>query len=183
MSLGLPGMVPGEVGGSVLVNGTRDSLLVDGEPHRSGSGSGFQRLALEGASRRSACVCRRWTVRLHGCRLHGEVAYDRVTGSYSFDGVCEGLDITEGFLPEGGAPETDLNGSIRVEHDAVRKTFDVRAQLEKSVVAGFEGEEMRFTGRGTRERASRCVRSRSSGAGSSWRVLDRSTRRTERSSC
>lgn len=136
----------GEVAGSVLFNGTRDSLAVEGSLTGRAAGLVFSGLALEGIVTPLRVDLAKVDGQVHGCRVDGKLGYERETGSFTFDGVCSGLDLTEGFLPDGGAPETDVNGSIRLDYDAGRKTYDVRARLHNSSVAGFEGEEMRFAG-------------------------------------
>ena len=142
----------GEVGGSVVVNGVRDSLSVEGSLTGRALGLVFSGLTLEGVVTPERVHLSSIEGQVHGCRLNGEVTYDRITGGYSFDGLCEGLDITEGFLPEGGAPPTDANGVVHFRYDAVAKVYDVTADLENSVVNGFEGERIEFAGRWSEKR-------------------------------
>lgn len=136
----------GEVGGSVLVNGTLDSLLVAGSLTGHALGLVFSGLSLEGVVSPDRVVLSKLDGEVHGSRLRGTAAYDRITGSWGFDGTCEGLDLTEGFLPDRGVPPTELNGAVRVDHDAVAKTYEIGARLENSMISGFEGQRIRFAG-------------------------------------
>jgi hypothetical protein len=146
-SMGLIDNGHGELGGSVLVNGTMDSLSVEGSVTGNAQGLVVTGIALEGSVTPRRVHLSKLDGQVHGSRLHGGLTYDRITGSYTFDGSCEELDITEGFVPEGGgAPPTDLNGSIRVEFDGAKKTYNLRADLHNSTVAGYEGDRMRFAG-------------------------------------
>ena len=151
-SLGWIPEAHGEVGGSVVVNGVRDSLAVEGSLTGRALGLVFSGLTLEGVVTPERVDLSSIEGQVHGCHLDGQVTYDRVNGGYSFDGLCEGLDITEGFLREGGAPPTDANGVVHLRYDAVAKVYDVKADLENSVVNGFEGERIEFAGRWSENR-------------------------------
>jgi autotransporter translocation and assembly factor TamB len=137
----------GELGGSVVVSGARDSLAVEGSLTGRALGLVFSGLSLRGLVTPQSVRLSALEGEVHGARLNGAVFYDRLTGSYTFDGSCERLDLAEGFIPGGGTPVTDLNGRIHLVHDGTAKTFDVRADLGKSVISGFEASNADFVGR------------------------------------
>lgn len=137
----------GEVGGSIVVNGTRDSLAVAGSLTGRALGLVFSGLTLEGVVTPQQVHLSSLEGEVHGCRLNGDVTYDRKTGGYTFQGTCEGLDLTQGFIPDGGAPATNLTGAVHLDYNGTGKTYNVRADLRHSVVSGFEGDEIQFVGR------------------------------------
>jgi hypothetical protein len=142
----------GQIGGSVLVSGVRDSLAVQGSLTGSALGLVFSGLTLEGVVTPESVRLSSLEGQLHGARVRGAAVYDRTTGGYSFDGRCEGLDLTEGFIRDGGAPPTNLNGNVSLVYDAVARAYDVKADLDSSVVDGFEGDRIEFTGRWSERR-------------------------------
>jgi hypothetical protein len=142
----------GQVGGSVLVNGVRDSLAVEGSLTGRALGLVFSGLTLEGVVTPERVRLSSIEGQVHGAHVSGEVAYDRTTGGYSFDGRCEGLDLTEGFITDGGAPPTNLNGNIQLVYDAAARVYDVKADLDSSMVSGFEGDRMEFAGQWSERR-------------------------------
>ncbi|MBP2680397.1 MAG: hypothetical protein H6Q78_260 [Candidatus Krumholzibacteriota bacterium] len=142
----------GEIGGSVLVNGVRDSLAVEGSLTGSAIGLVFSGLTLKGLVTPDRVRLSAIQGQVHGARVDGEVEYDRTTGGYSFDGRCEGLDLTEGFIPDGGAPPTKLNGKVHLVYNATERVYDVEADLDSSVVDGFEGDRIEFAGQWSERR-------------------------------
>ena len=137
----------GEVGGSVVVNGTTDSLAVAGSLTGRALGLVFSGLSLEGVVTPDQVHLSSFEGEVHGARLKGGVTYDRKTGGYSFQGDCEDLDLAQGFVPDGGAPPTNLNGAVHLSYNAESKSYDFRADLRNSVVSGFEGENIQITGK------------------------------------
>ncbi len=136
----------GELGGSVVVNGTRDSLAVTGSLTGRALSLVFSGLSLEGVVTPEKVHLSSLEGEVHGSRLKGELTYDRRSGGYSFQGECEGLDLTQGFVPDGGAPQTNLTGAVRLDYDGSEKTYEVDADLRRSVVSGFEGDSIQFAG-------------------------------------
>jgi hypothetical protein len=137
----------GEIGGSVVLSGKRDSLAVEGSLTGRALGLVFSGLSLGGVITPKDIRLSKLEGEVHGARLDGEVFYDRVSGGYTFDGTCERLDLAEGFLAGGGAPTTDLNGRVRLTHDGAANTFDIWADLTNSAISEFEAEDVDFAGR------------------------------------
>ncbi len=137
----------GELGGSVVVSGVRDTLAVEGSLTGRALGLVFSGLSLKGVVTRESVRLSELEGEVHGARLNGTVFYDRLTGGYTFDGSCERLDLAEGFIPGGDTPVTNLNGRIHLVYNGIAKTFDVRADLGNSVISGFEASNADFVGR------------------------------------
>jgi len=131
----------GELGGSVVVEGTLDSLAVRGSLTGKAVGLAFSGLTLEGAVFPDRVHLTSVGGAIFGSRLNGDVTYDRQNGSYAFTGVCEGLDISQGFVG-GDVPETDLNGFVSLEYDAPQRAYEIRGDLRRSTIEGFESDEI-----------------------------------------
>ncbi len=131
----------GELGGNIVVEGTVDSLTVRGSLTGKALGLAFSGLTLEGAVFPDRVHLTHVGGAIFGSRLNGEVTYDRKNGNYAFSGVCEGLDISHGFV-EGDVPETDLNGFVSLEFDARQAAYEIRGDLRRSTIEGFESDEI-----------------------------------------
>ncbi|UCH82900.1 MAG: hypothetical protein JSW50_10525, partial [Candidatus Latescibacterota bacterium] len=137
----------GEVGGHVQAEGTLDSLAISGSVTGRGAGLVFSGLTLQGLVTNE--FVRLDTVRgqVFGAHVDGGLFYDRETGGYAWDGWCEDLDVAHGFLPDKGVPEMDLNGNVVLRHDGTNKTYEIDANLVRSVVSGFESDAVEFNAR------------------------------------
>ncbi|MFQ5510437.1 MAG: translocation/assembly module TamB domain-containing protein [Candidatus Krumholzibacteriia bacterium] len=130
----------GEVGGNVIVEGPPDSLSLRGSLAGKGLGLVFSGLTFEGLLSPEEVYFSELQGTIFGSRLNGDFRYRRADGGYSFSGVCESLDITEGFIKDEGVPETDLNGFVKLDYLAPQKAYEVQADLRRSSVLGFEGD-------------------------------------------
>ncbi|MEJ2722573.1 MAG: hypothetical protein P8181_15765, partial [bacterium] len=142
----------GEVGGSVMVDGVPDSLRIKGSLTGSGAGLIFSGLTLNGLITPQTVLLDSLQGQVFGTRMAGKMTYTRGTGSYTFDGRCEDLDVSHGFLPDSGIPEMDLTGGVVLHHDGVGKTYDIRATLGPSSISGFESDAVIFNAKWVPER-------------------------------
>jgi hypothetical protein len=143
-ALGLIDGETGELGGNVVLEGVPDSLAVRGSLTGKALGLVFSGLTLEGVVRPDDVHLSNVEGALFGSRLNGDVTYDRRNGSYTFTGVCEGLDISQGFLNSDDIPETDLNGLISLEYVAPQRRYEFTGDLRRSTIHGFESNQARF---------------------------------------
>ncbi|UCG50639.1 MAG: hypothetical protein JSW58_10555, partial [Candidatus Latescibacterota bacterium] len=141
----------GEVGGSVVVEGVPDSLDIRGSLTGRGLGLVFSGLSFEGIVTPQRVHFSTIRGQVFGTRLAGDLVYARDTGGYTFEGECEGLDISHGFLPDRGIPTTDLNGSVYLDHDGVTKSYEIRTDLTRSTISDFESEAIRFNANWNRQ--------------------------------
>ena len=137
----------GEIGGSVVVNGTIDSLAFEGSVTGTALGLVFSGMTVEGLVTPEFVDVSALDGQVYGAHGMGGAYYDRMTGSYGYEGQCERLDITHGFLADRGIPPTDLNGFISFSHDGILKTYDILADLKWSHIAEFEAEDIQFRAR------------------------------------
>ncbi|MDH3216601.1 MAG: translocation/assembly module TamB [Candidatus Krumholzibacteria bacterium] len=156
--LGLMAEEEGEVGGNIVVDGVRDSLAIRGSLTGKALGLVFSGLSLKGVVFPNEIHLANVEGAVFGSRLNGDLRYQRGDGSYSFHGVCEGLDISQGFIAEDDVPETDLNGLISLEHTATQNAYEFRGDLRRSTISGFESDQMQVR-LGYRETSGLTIRS------------------------
>lgn len=134
----------GELGGNVVVDGVPDSLMVRGSVTGRGLGLVFNGVSFEGVVTPEQIYLSNVQGGVYGARLNGDLTYRTDVGNYSFHGVCEGLDISQGFVPDGGVPKTDFNGLVTVEYDSPQKAYEFRGDLRRSTIDGFQADRMQF---------------------------------------
>jgi hypothetical protein len=139
-ALGLLDDESGEIGGNVVLDGPVDSLRVQGSVTGRALGLAVSGLTLEGVVYPDKIHFTRVDGTLFGSRLNGDVTYNRRDGSYAFSGVCEGLDIAGGFVGGEDVPRTDLNGFIGVEFIAPQRRYEIKGDLRRSTIEGFEAD-------------------------------------------
>lgn len=146
-ALGLVGDVSGEFGGNAVLNGSLDSLEVNGTITGAGVGVALTGLEFEGVVAGGYADMSRIEGLVFGARGKGRLRFP-TSGPTDifFEGTVANLDLTQGFLPDKGVPVTNLNGYARLDHKAVAGTYDVVATLEKSSVDGYEFMGGSFSG-------------------------------------
>ncbi len=146
-SLGLNPANSGEVGGSLNVSGTRDSLDLEGTITGKAFGLLFSGFSFEGFLAGSRLQLSSVEGKVFGSYVKGRMGYvvgDE--GGYSFSGVCRGLDISQGFLPGDGVPDTDFTGTVDFKYDSAANTYLFSADLDTSAIAGYRSRKLRLRG-------------------------------------
>lgn len=132
----------GELGGNIILDGPPDSLAVEGSLTGKAVGLVVSRLTLQGVVQPDKVHLSSVDGTLFGSRLNGDLTYNRRDGSYAFAGVCEGLDISRGFVDGDDMPDTDLNGLVGVEYFAPQRRYEIKGDLRRSTIEGFQGDEI-----------------------------------------
>ncbi len=146
--LGLLPMNRGEMGGNLVFEGPLDSLTLEGSLTGSGWGFAFSGLSFEGTLTGRSLSFSRLQGDVFGCRVDGELEYAfGERGGCTFRGNCSGLDLSQGFLPGGSVPETDLYGYAEVDYRRSEAIYTFRADMDSAVVSGFESGQLRMRGR------------------------------------
>jgi hypothetical protein len=139
-ALGILDDQTGEIGGNIVLDGVPDSLQVQGSVTGKALGLALSNLTLQGVVYPERIHLTSIDGALFGSRLNGDVTYDRRSGSYAFSGVCESLDISRGFVEDEDVPHTDLNGFIGVEYHAPQRRYEIKGDLRRSTIDGFESD-------------------------------------------
>lgn len=134
----------GQLGGNIVMEGVPDSVTLSGSVTGRGLGLVFNALSFEGLATPDEIHLSRVEGGIYGARVNGDLKYRRAVGSFTFEGVCEALDISEGFVPDEGTPSTNLNGFATVQHDGVQDTWEFQGDMRRSSVQGFESDVMKF---------------------------------------
>ncbi|MCZ6767051.1 MAG: translocation/assembly module TamB domain-containing protein [bacterium] len=132
----------GQVGGNIVVDGRLDSLGVSGSLTGRGAGLVFSKLTFGGLVDSTQIHLSNIQGTVFGSRLSGDMVFQRLDGSFSFQGVCEGLDINEGFVSNDEIPVMDINGLVNLDYSAPQELYDVRLDLRRSSIREFEADEI-----------------------------------------
>ncbi|NIM19075.1 MAG: hypothetical protein GTO51_01675 [Candidatus Latescibacteria bacterium] len=145
------GLLPsneGELGGSVVLDGPLDSLTLNGRITGSGWGLIFGGLSFSGVMAGNELYMSSLEGDIFGSHINGQARYIMGDdGGFEFKGFCSDLDLSQGFLPVSGAPETGLYGDVEIEHSRPAGSYVFRADLDSSVVNGFESDRLVMNGR------------------------------------
>jgi hypothetical protein len=145
--LGLIPDIHGEFGGNVVFEGPVDSLGVSGTLSGTGLGIALGAMSFEGAVTSEAIDLRRVDGDIFGTHVRGAFSYKRAGDhNFVFDGDCEDLDITQGFVPGRGLPATRLDGHLRLDYLAAASAYRVDASFDSSVVGGYRSKATRLRG-------------------------------------
>ncbi|MCH7549800.1 MAG: hypothetical protein IH969_09745, partial [Candidatus Krumholzibacteriota bacterium] len=119
--------------------GRLDDLKVQGTLSGTGVGVAVSGLAFNGRIDSKEIDLDRLTGQVFGCRVDGAFRL-RIDGpgDLFYQGHVEGLDLTDGFLPDKGLPVTDITGDLTLDHDATAHTWDFRGTVGPSTVDGYE---------------------------------------------
>ena len=134
--------VDGELGGNLLADGiVIDSLRVSGTATGKALGYALSGMRFRGGVGPDDVVFESIEGGFFGARVNGEFRYGRHTGSFGFDGVCEGLDLSEGIVQDSELPVSDLNGLVSIEHDSDTGVYEITGDLRRSMFMDFRMDE------------------------------------------
>lgn len=145
--LGLIPDVHGEFGGNLVIGGALDSLQIDGSLTGAGLGVALSGMKVEGTLANNWLDLERIEGNVFGAYVSGRFRYSLGDeADYIFDGKCRNLDLTQGFVPDAGLPETDFNGELVLNYDASSDRYIIDATLDSLVFAGYRSGHTRFRG-------------------------------------
>ncbi len=136
--LGIAPDLEGAFSGRLSLAGTVDNLDVSGAASGAGLGVELSGVTFEGKVTPSGVDFSRFTGRVFGSQLDGAFRISLPEEDFVFDGTCEDLDLSRGFIEDSGLPPMSMTGRIRVEHDKSEGTYAWRGDLDRGVVDGFE---------------------------------------------
>lgn len=146
-SLGLIPENSGEIGGNLTASGTLDTLNIRGTITGKVSGLVFSGFSFAGMKAGPLIEFSELEGTVFGSYIKGLFRYHTGgDGGYYFKGTCRGLDISEGFIPAEGIPETDLYGRIEMEYLRRGDRYLFNASLDTSSVNKFRAERVLFKG-------------------------------------
>ncbi len=149
-SLGLIPENSGELGGNISFKGRPDSLNISGMLTGKAFGILFSGFSFAGWSGDEQLSLDKLEGKVFGSYVNGSLNYRRGDkGGYIFEGICRDLDISEGFIPEEGAPSTDFSGRVRVNYNHAEDKYLFHAELDSSSIEGFRSDHMNFDARWT----------------------------------
>ena len=144
--LGIAPDLEGTFAGRLSLAGTVDSLDVSGSVSGTGLGVELSGVRFEGTATPSAIDFRRFAGRVFGSRLDGAFRITLPEEDFTFDGVCDDLDLSRGFIEDSDLPPMSMTGRIFVHHDKSEGTYAWRGDLDRGVVDGFENFGIAGTG-------------------------------------
>jgi hypothetical protein len=143
----------GELAGNIILEGRIDSLAMTGSLTGHGFGLIFGGLSFEGSYSGDDLFFSKLQGDIFGNYLDGQFTYYAgAGGGYSYKGLCRDLDLSQGFIPGGQAPETALSGEIELTHNSQQGSYVFHADLSDAVVNGFESGQLMVRGRWVNER-------------------------------
>jgi hypothetical protein len=138
----------GELAGNIILEGPLDSLAMNGSLTGHGWGLTFGGVSFEGTFSGDDLLFTKVQGDIFGNYLDGKFSYKLgEAGEFSYRGLCRDLDLSQGFIPGGVAPETALSGEIQVAHRRTEGSYVFQANLNSAVVNGFASENLRLRGR------------------------------------
>ena len=144
------GIIPdlsGEFGGSVICSGAPDSLRIQGTLTGAGFGITLGGMQFDGRVAGDWLEFERVEGRVFGSRIAGAFRYQIAEPhDYSFHGDCRDLDLTQGFVPNAGLPESNFGGGLRLEYNATAGRYHIDAALDSMMFAGYRSRQTEFVG-------------------------------------
>jgi len=137
----------GELGGNIILQGPLASPEISGSITGRGWGLEFGGLSFQGFYDDHQLSFTKLQGDIFGNYLDGKFTYRMgENGGFSYSGLCRDLDLSQGLLPSGTAPETELTGKIHIDHSSREGTYVFDGDMENSTVNEFRSD--RFTVRG-----------------------------------
>ncbi len=144
------GLIPpneGKLGGNIVCGGRLDSLTVRGSLTGDGWGLAFGGVSFSGVLEENRLSLESVQGDVFGSYIDGRMVYELgEEGGFTFHGQCADLDVSQGFLPGEGTPETALNGELQLEYRKAGDTYTFEVNLDSSVVNGFESKRLEVKG-------------------------------------
>lgn len=149
-ALGLIPDISGEFGGNVILDGSLDSLSIKGSVAGAGLGVALGNFSFDARLAQNQLYFSRIDGDVFGAHMTGEFRYN-LTGDNGFwyDGRCAGLDLTQGFLPDRGLPDTDLNGHVTLEYNGGDGRYEFSADLDSARIDQYRSLQTVVAGRWT----------------------------------
>lgn len=136
--LGIAPDLEGAFSARISLAGTVNALDVSGTVAGSGLGVDLAGVEFEGTVTPSAVDFRRFAGFVFGSRVDGAFRIELPEEDFVFDGLCENLDLSRGFIEDEDLPPMSLTGKLRVAHDKSEGTYAWSGDLDRVVVDGFE---------------------------------------------
>jgi TamB, inner membrane protein subunit of TAM complex len=136
--LGLAPKMDGRFRGKLSLSGPVDSLEIAGNISGSGFGVELSSVDFEGLFTPRMLDLARIRGRVFGSGIDGAFQVGIESGDFIYDGECDSLDLSRGFIPNRGIPPMSLTGHVRVVHSKSAKRYQWGANLTHAVVDGYE---------------------------------------------
>ncbi|HEX6790926.1 MAG TPA: translocation/assembly module TamB domain-containing protein, partial [Candidatus Krumholzibacteria bacterium] len=144
--LGLIGDEKGEFSGHATLNGTVDSLGVEGELSGAGLGVELAGMKFKGTVTPKRLALANMNGAVFGATVNGRFDLDIDTEDFVYDGHIANLDLGRGFITDDEIPPMSLNGNVHVRHFKKQERFDFEGVLDRAVVDGFEAFDVAAKG-------------------------------------
>ncbi len=136
--LGLVPELDGRFRGKLSLSGPVDSLQIAGTISGSGFGVELSGVDFEGSFTPRTLDLSRIRGKVFGSGIDGAFQVGIESGDFVYEGECEDLDLSRGFIRDRGIPPMSLTGHVRVVHTKRASRYEWWTDLTHAVVDGYE---------------------------------------------
>ncbi len=145
-ALGIGPDVEGTLAGNVTLDGPVDSLSVTGRLTGDAVGLAVRGLSVNGTVTAEQATMTTVRGNVFGATVDGAVRYEIATGDVWFEGDARRLDLSQGFIPDDGIPETDINGKVDLYIDWSEQRYAYNAKLDSVGIDGYWSKRVDIVG-------------------------------------